>query len=122
VTRDGGRAWPAALGLGIAVAIATASALGADADLGQKVFAERCAPCHGETGGGDGPAAAALSPKPRNFRDPDFWRGRTAVQLELVVKNGKPGTLMAPFAGALSDAEIHAVVGYLQRTFRPPSH
>ena len=120
MSRERRHAWPAALG--VAATIVGTTALGADPDLGQKVFAERCAPCHGETGAGDGPAAAALSPKPRNFRDPDFWRGRTAVQLELVVRNGKPGTLMAPFAGALSDAEIHAVVGYLQQAFRPPSH
>jgi high-affinity iron transporter len=92
-----------------------------DAGLGKKIYAERCAPCHGDQGAGDGPAAAALVPKPRNFRDPEFWHGRTAVQLRLVVRDGKPGTLMSPFAGVLSDAEIDAVVAYLG-TFRPAPH
>ena len=29
----------------------------------------RCTPCHGSTGGGDGPASASLNPHPRNFHD-----------------------------------------------------
>ena len=92
----------------------------ADLERGKQVFIDRCAPCHGDHGAGDGPAAAAMTPKPRNFQDPDFWRGRTVVQLKLVVKQGKPGTLMAPFEGVLSDGEIDAVVDYLQ-SFRPRS-
>jgi high-affinity iron transporter len=82
---------------------------------GQIVYETRCAPCHGADGAGDGPAAAAITPKPRNFRDPAFWSGRTAQQLRLVVRDGRPGTMMAPFAGALSDAQIDDVVAYLQR-------
>ena len=91
---------------------------GADVAQGQVVYETRCAPCHGIGGGGDGPAAAAIEPKPRNFRDPAFWKGRTREQLRLVVEQGKPGTLMAPFEGALTSAEIEDVVVYLQ-TFRP---
>jgi len=33
------------------------------------LFKSRCAPCHGEHGKGDGPGAAALNPKPRNYTD-----------------------------------------------------
>jgi high-affinity iron transporter len=85
---------------------------------GRGLFAERCAGCHGATGGGDGPAAAAFDPPPRNFRDDAFWRGRTAADIRRVVREGKPGTLMPPFAGTLSDAEIDAVVGYVE-SLRP---
>jgi mono/diheme cytochrome c family protein len=81
---------------------------------GEPIYAVRCAPCHGADGGGDGPAAAGLQPKPRNFHDPDFWRGRTTEQLRLVVQHGKPGTLMPPFEGTLSPEQIDAVVAYLQ--------
>jgi mono/diheme cytochrome c family protein len=80
----------------------------------------RCAPCHGAEGGGDGPAAASIDPKPRNFHDAAFWRGRTAEQLRLIVRQGKPGTLMPPFEGVLSPAEIDDVVGHLE-SFRPAS-
>ena len=101
-------------------ACALALPVGAEEPAGKQVFEIRCAPCHGSTGGGDGPAAAAIVPKPRNFQDPEFWRGRSTQQLRLVVQKGRPGTLMAPFEGVLSDAEIDAVVAYLVATFRPP--
>jgi mono/diheme cytochrome c family protein len=87
---------------------------------GKGIYITRCAPCHGMDGAGDGPAAAAITPKPRNFRDADFWKARTVAQLHLAVKEGRPGTLMPPFEGVVSDAEIDDVVGYLQ-TFRPAS-
>jgi cytochrome c553 len=35
----------------------------------QEAFKSRCAPCHGDTGHGDGPGAVALNPKPRNYTD-----------------------------------------------------
>ena len=98
-----------------------AAAAPADARArGESIYSVRCAPCHGANGGGDGPAAAAITPKPRNFRDADFWRGRTDDQLRLVVRQGKPGTLMPPFEGVLSAAEVDDVVGYVQG-FKPAS-
>ena len=103
-------------GLGIAL---TGRAWPADLTRGKEVYETRCAPCHGDRGAGDGPAAAAIEPKPRNFLAPEFWQGRTTVQLRLVVRKGRPGTLMAPFEGALSEAEIDDVVAYVE-TFRPP--
>jgi mono/diheme cytochrome c family protein len=104
----------AALGLAL-----DAGASAADLPRGKEVYETRCAPCHGERGAGDGPAAAAIEPKPRNFLAPEFWQGRTSVQLRLVVRKGRPGTLMAPFEGVLSDAEIDDVVAYVE-SFRPP--
>ena len=88
------------------------------ADDGKVVYEIRCAPCHGSAGTGDGPAAAALEPKPRNFRDPGFWRGRSRTSLKLTVEQGRPGTMMSPFKGVLSDAEIDDVVSYVE-SFRP---
>src|SRR5262249_41409589 len=34
------------------------------------IFAAVCSTCHGASGGGDGPAAATLNPRPRSFLDP----------------------------------------------------
>src|SRR5262249_49763253 len=67
-----------------------------------------------------GPAAAALEPRPRNFRDAAFWKGRDTEQLRRVIRQGKPGTMMQPFEGVLSDDEIDAVVTFVER-FRPTS-
>jgi hypothetical protein len=32
-----------------------------------------CGSCHGAAGAGDGPAGAALNPRPANFTDSAFW-------------------------------------------------
>lgn len=106
------------LGAALAVLLLASAAGATDLPKGRTVYETRCAPCHGSDGGGDGPAAAAITPRPRNFRDPAFWTGRTPQQLKLVVAEGRPGTLMAPFKDALSAAEIDDVVTYLQ-SFRP---
>jgi mono/diheme cytochrome c family protein len=103
--------WTPALALALALAAVPARA----ADDGARVWAERCSGCHGDDGKGDGPAAMALVPRPRNFRDAAFWQGRTAEQIRSVVAKGKPGTMMQPFAGVLTDAEIDAVVLHVVR-------
>ena len=97
-------------------------AWGADAgDQGVRLYVERCSPCHGDQGRGDGPTAPALLPPPRDFGDAAFWKGRSIADLRAIVKGGKPGTMMPPFEGVLSDAEIDAVVESLRRFDPTPS-
>jgi mono/diheme cytochrome c family protein len=84
---------------------------------GAKLYEERCSGCHGDQGGGDGPAAAALVPRPKNFHTLD---GKSVDELRGIVKKGKPGTMMPPFDGVLSDAEIDAVVRHVQRFAAAP--
>lgn len=50
-------------------------------------FQSRCAPCHGVTGRGDGPAANVV-PRPRNFQDPDWQRSVTDSQIETIIQRG----------------------------------
>jgi mono/diheme cytochrome c family protein len=102
------------------VFLTLASSAHAD-DRGKMLYVTRCSPCHGANGGGDGPGAAAIEPKPRNFRDPEFWKTRTEAQIRETILKGKPGTLMSPFEGALTDAEIDAVIRHLH-TFEPAAH
>ncbi|HXJ32462.1 MAG TPA: c-type cytochrome [Candidatus Eisenbacteria bacterium] len=106
---------PLALVLAI---LAGASRATAGAPDGARIYAERCSGCHGDDGRGDGPAAAAIIPPPKNFRDAAFWKGRTVEQLRTIVTKGKPSTMMAPFEGVLTSAEIDAVVEYV-RHFDP---
>jgi mono/diheme cytochrome c family protein len=54
----------------------------------EEIFAGRCTPCHGPQGRGDGPASAALTPKPRNFTD-STWQGSvTDEHIEKIVLYG----------------------------------
>lgn len=72
-----------------------------------------CVNCHGRSGMGDGPAAEALDPSPRNFHHHGFWRHRTEGEIFWVIKHGSPGTSMIGFNGTLSDEEIWTVIRYL---------
>jgi cytochrome c553 len=42
------------------------------AALGQQIYIQRCAVCHGPDGRGNGPAAPSLIPRPRDFTLGDF--------------------------------------------------
>jgi mono/diheme cytochrome c family protein len=55
----------------------------------QSIFDTRCATCHGKTGVGDGPGAAALNPKPRNYTD-KAWQGTVNDEYlaKVIVKGG----------------------------------
>src|SRR6185436_19041814 len=46
---------------------ATAQTRDASPDRGRRVYDRACATCHGTTGRGDGPTAALLGIRPRNF-------------------------------------------------------
>ena len=48
----------------------------------------RCVPCHGATGTGDGAAAAALNPKPRNYTDAAWQASVTDEQLKKTILYG----------------------------------
>lgn len=105
-----------ALALGLTL-VSVPAAVAEEAN-GKSLYQTHCSACHGAMGGGDGPAAQALEPRPASFRDAAFWKGRGVEQVRTVVKHGKPGTLMAGFEGVLNDTEIDAVVRHVE-SFRP---
>ncbi|MCP3142058.1 c-type cytochrome [Pyxidicoccus xibeiensis] len=54
----------------------------------ESVFANRCTPCHGPRGAGDGPASAGLTPPPRNLQD-KAWQGQVSDEhLERIIAYG----------------------------------
>jgi len=57
-----------------------------------KLFADRCARCHGLLGKGDGPDAKTLDPRPRNFADPSWQLAVPDRQLDKVIVHGGPAT------------------------------
>jgi mono/diheme cytochrome c family protein len=87
--------------------------------LGAKVYARQCQRCHGVTGDGNGPAAAYLLPRPRDYR-PGIFKftstvyGAKPLREDLVrtIKRGIVGTSMPSFR-LLPQEEIDAVVDYV---------
>lgn len=95
-----------------------------DAAEGEKLYATYCASCHGPRGGGDGPAAAALDPKPAKHHDGTYMNALSNEHLFKVVKEGGASVgkspLMAPWGGTLSDAQIWDVVAFMRSLAEPP--
>lgn len=54
----------------------------------RQLFEGRCSPCHGASGAGDGVAAAALNPRPRNFHDATWQSSVTDAQIENIIRVG----------------------------------
>ena len=81
------------------------------------LFASTCAPCHGLTGHGDGPAAVGLHPKPAAFAAPGFLAHRSDAYLFWRISEGKRATPMPAFKYQLSEAERWALVRYLRETW-----
>lgn len=63
---------------------------GTPADEAKALFSGRCAVCHGAQGAGDGAGAAALNPKPRNFKDAQWQSSVTDQHLTQVIVGGGP--------------------------------
>ena len=82
---------------------------------GKKLFAANCASCHGRAARGDGPAGAALNPKPADLTvmagqhpDGDFaWK----------IAEGRGA--MPAWKKALKDEQIWDLVNYIQGLAKP---
>jgi mono/diheme cytochrome c family protein len=75
---------------------------------GKEIFTGKgtCFTCHGNEGKGDGLAAAALDPSPRNFTNPEFHKVRTPGEMFWIIKNGSAGTGMISYApGIITEDE-----------------
>lgn len=83
-----------------------------DLNNAKKIFAQNCATCHGPAGKGDGPAAAALNPKPANFSKGVFKYGNKDADIAKLIKNGKGS--MPPWGSMLKDKDINDLVGYIR--------
>ncbi len=72
-----------------AAALAAGATGSAGAPQGpEPTFQSLCASCHGAAGKGDGVAAAALTPRPRNFSDPQWQKSVTDAQIRKAILEG----------------------------------
>jgi mono/diheme cytochrome c family protein len=65
-----------------------ATVTAADRQEADHLFATRCATCHGANAEGDGPAAAGLNPKPRNFHDHEWQEATSNETIESAIVYG----------------------------------
>jgi mono/diheme cytochrome c family protein len=90
----------------------------ADPEEGKKVYMQFCASCHGQSGKGDGPAAAALNPKPRDHTDRQYMSSLSDEQLFKVIKEGGASVgkspLMPPWGPSIKDDQIKDVIAYVR--------
>ena len=74
-------------------------------DAANSIFAERCAVCHGDDGGGAGPGAANLNPKPQNFRSRKWQKSMSDQQIALIIVNGGSSVGLSASMAANPDLE-----------------
>ncbi len=84
---------------------------------GQRLFAQNCAACHGETGGGNGVFSAdihALAGKtPANFSDPAIMLGAGPALLQGKILRGGMGTGMPSWGPILTNQQTWEIISYL---------
>ena len=80
---------------------------------GKSIYARSCASCHGAAGLGDGPAGAALHPKPPAIGTSELMHGLTPALSYRVLSVGIAGTPMAGYAGTLTPEQRWNVVAYV---------
>ena len=113
-------------GVLVAVGILTGagSSWAQNATEGKKLYTTYCSTCHGETGKGDGMAAASLPAKPA-----DHTNGAVMNQLsdkfllEIISKGGGAAgksTFMPSWGGSLNEKQIRDIVAYIRTLAVPP--
>lgn len=65
-----------------------AAQAGTGSSQAERMFGNMCAMCHGADGSGNGPAAASLNPKPRNYTDAAWQASVTDDALKEVILKG----------------------------------
>ena len=83
-------------------------------DKTKKDVQAQCSPCHGPSGKGDGPAAAALNPKPADWTSD---RVQKATDGELFWKISTGRGPMPPWKDSIPEKERWEIVNYL-RSFK----
>ncbi|MBI2893611.1 MAG: c-type cytochrome [Deltaproteobacteria bacterium] len=107
----------------VGVAILVPSVAAAES-RGRELYKQHCAPCHGETGDGQGELAYLVYPRPRDFTRGSFkFRSTpsgeppTDADLMRTLTNGLPGTAMPSWRG-FSEADRRAIVEVV-KSFAP---
>lgn len=80
--------------------------------VGESIYQQNCAPCHGAQGMGDGPTSPDLTVPATAFADPAAIWNLTPAQLFHTTKFGRIENLMPPWRNELNDNQIWQAVAY----------
>jgi mono/diheme cytochrome c family protein len=104
------------------IAIALSAALSplavADDSAGQAKFQQLCSSCHGTGGKGDGPASAALRPKPADMTSSQ-WQGTVDDDYlrDIITRGGAAvgkSPMMTPWGHALKGDDLDNVIAFIR--------
>jgi mono/diheme cytochrome c family protein len=111
----------AAAAFGVAAVLGVSRATVDAQPRGKAVYDAHCVECHGTSGRGDGPAAAYLVPRPRDFATGKYKIRTTETgnppsddDLIASVRRGLYGTSMPAWDRILPDGDINDVVQYVK--------
>lgn len=91
---------------------------GSEYEQDKTLYDNHCQLCHGKDGSGKGPAAAAFTPHPKDFRTSGFWKHKDIDKfITNTIKNGLGP--MPPIS--LSDEQMKSIIDYMSHTFKPGS-
>ena len=89
----------------------------ANGENGKSVYAKYCV-CHGESGKGDGPAGAALNPRPRDLTDKAYMATVKDEYLVAIIQKGGAvvgkSALMPAWGTLLKEDDVRDVVGFVK--------
>lgn len=80
---------------------------------GEGLYIQRCASCHGVSGGSNGPMSGSLSMLPRELSSFAWQAERSDAQIAAAIRDGVAGTAM-PAARELGDTEVNRLVAHLR--------
>lgn len=96
-------------------AAATVASDATAAPKAQAIYQQRCAPCHGSSGMGDGPSGAALQPPPQPFSK--ALKGKKDGWIAKIITGGGPAVGLPPMMPAqpsLNDDQVKTLVQYVK--------
>jgi mono/diheme cytochrome c family protein len=99
--------------------------LNAHADIAEAklIYRENCAPCHGDSGKGDGVGARSLPKRPADHTDSAVMSSRSDTFLRDVIAKGGSAmglsSFMPGWKGVLKEKEIDDLVGYIRSLTLP---
>ena len=95
----------------------------ADMEQGKRIYRENCAPCHGESGRGDGVGARSLPVRPADHTNASAMNSRSDVFLrDVIAKGGKVmglSAFMPAWQGIFKNKEIEDLVAYIRSLALP---